>query len=64
MLGIRYIKHTLGKTGFQIEESDLIQIITEDRLRQAIGPVQIPPFPYIHMHIKSGQILTSIKINL
>ena len=30
----------MGKTGFQIEGSDLIQLITEDRLRHTSGPVQ------------------------
>ena len=31
----------LGKTSFQIVGSDLIQRITEDRLRQASGPVKL-----------------------
>ena len=30
----------LGKTSFQIEVPDLIQLITEDRLRLASGPIQ------------------------
>ena len=37
----------LGKTGFQIEGSDLIQFITEDRIGHASGPVQIPCIRYI-----------------
>ena len=37
----------LGKTGFQIEESDLIQGINEDRLRLASGPVHYHPICYI-----------------
>ena len=30
---------TLGKTSFQIKVPDLIQLIKEDRLRHASGPV-------------------------
>ena len=33
----------MRKTGFQIEVPDLIQLITEDRLRHASGPVHRPP---------------------
>ena len=36
-----YLKTRLGKTGFQIKGSDLIQLITQDRLRPASGPVQL-----------------------
>ena len=31
----------MGKTGFQIEVPDLIQLITVDRLRHASVPVQV-----------------------
>ena len=37
-----------GKTGFQIEGSDLIHFITEDRLRHASGPVHISRIRYIY----------------
>ena len=37
----------LGKTGLQIEGSDLIQLITKDRHRHASGPVQSSCIHYI-----------------
>ena len=40
----------LGKTGFQIEGSDLIQFIMEDRLRHASGPVQSSRIRYIYLN--------------
>ena len=38
----------LGKTGFQIEGSNLIQLIMEDRLRHASGPVHTSLIRYIY----------------
>ena len=32
----------MGKTGFHIEGSDVIQFVMEDRLRHASGPVRQP----------------------
>ena len=37
----------MGKTGFQIEGSDLFYNITEDRLRYASDPFHLHPIRYI-----------------
>ena len=38
--------YALGKTGFQVEGSDLIHFIMEDRFRHASGPVHISGIHY------------------
>ena len=51
---ILFWRTKLGKTGFKIKGSDLIQHITEDRLRHASGPVH-PTESVTYMHTYLGQ---------
>ena len=44
-------KISTAATGFQIQESDLIQFIMEDILRHASGPVHISRICYIYFVI-------------
>ena len=48
--GVHIIYFTrLGKTGFQIEGSDLVQFITDDRLRPASGLAHYSTHP-VHLY--------------